>query len=58
MVVPVEVALGNGMPFACSAALRVWLEKSKPGIMMLPFFFLLPPVFIGGWVGDGLVMDG
>jgi len=22
------------------------------------FLFLLPPVFIGGWVGDGLVMDG
>lgn len=33
MVVPVEVAFGSGNPLACSAALRVWFEKSKPGMM-------------------------
>jgi hypothetical protein len=33
IVVPVLVALGRGTPLACSAALRVWLEKSKPGIL-------------------------
>lgn len=32
IVVPVEVAFGSGTPLACSAALRLWLEKSKPGI--------------------------
>ena len=33
IVVPVLVAFGRGIPFACRATLRVWLEKSKPGIM-------------------------
>lgn len=33
IVVPVLVAFGNGTPLACRAALRVWLEKSKPGIV-------------------------
>jgi hypothetical protein len=33
IVVPVLVALGKGTPLACSAALRVWLEKSKPGML-------------------------
>ena len=33
IVVPVLVAFGRGTPLACSAALRVWLEKSKPGMM-------------------------
>ena len=33
IVVPVLVALGNGTPLACNAALRVWLEKSKPGML-------------------------
>jgi hypothetical protein len=32
IVVPVLVAFGNGTPLACKAALRVWLEKSKPGM--------------------------
>jgi len=32
IVVPVLVAFGNGTPLACKAALRVWLEKSNPGI--------------------------
>lgn len=30
MVVPVLVALGRGTPWAWRAALRLWLEKSKP----------------------------
>lgn len=34
MVVPVDVAFGNGTPLACKAALRLWLLKSKPGIAM------------------------
>jgi hypothetical protein len=33
IVVPVLVAFGSGTPLAWSAALRVWLEKSKPGIL-------------------------
>lgn len=33
IVVPVLVAFGRGTPLACRAALRVWLEKSKPGMM-------------------------
>jgi hypothetical protein len=33
IVVPVLVAFGNGTPLACNAALRVWLEKSKPGML-------------------------
>ena len=32
MVVPVLVALGSGTPCACRATLRLWLEKSKPGM--------------------------
>lgn len=32
MVVPVLVALGRGTPWAWSAALRLWLEKSKPAM--------------------------
>ena len=32
IVVPVLVALGNGTPCACRAALRLWFEKSKPGM--------------------------
>jgi hypothetical protein len=33
IVVPVLVAFGNGTPLACNAALRVWLEKSNPGML-------------------------
>lgn len=33
MVVPVLVALGNGTPWACKARFRLWLEKSKPGMV-------------------------
>ena len=33
IVVPVLVAFGNGTPLACNAALRVWFEKSKPGML-------------------------
>ena len=33
MVVPVLVARGRGMPFACRAALRLWLLKSKPAMV-------------------------
>lgn len=33
IVVPVLVALGRGTPCACSARLRLWLEKSKPGML-------------------------
>lgn len=33
MVVPVLVAFGKGTPRAWSAALRVWFEKSKPGMI-------------------------
>ena len=32
IVVPVLVALGKGTPWACRAAFRLWLEKSKPGM--------------------------
>jgi len=32
MVVPVLVAFGNGTPWAWRATLRLWLEKSKPGM--------------------------
>ena len=35
IVVPVLVALGRGTPCACSAALRLWLEKSNPGMMAM-----------------------
>lgn len=34
IVVPVLVAFGRGTPLACKAALRVWFEKSKPGIVI------------------------
>lgn len=34
IVVPVDVALGSGTPRACSAALRLWLEKSNPGMFV------------------------
>jgi len=34
MVVPVDVALGRGTPRAWSARLRLWFEKSKPGILL------------------------
>lgn len=33
MVVPVLVALGSGTPWAWRAALRLWLEKSKPAMV-------------------------
>jgi hypothetical protein len=33
MVVPVLVARGRGTPFACRAALRLWLLKSKPDMV-------------------------
>jgi hypothetical protein len=33
MVVPVLVARGRAMPFACRAALRLWLLKSKPAMV-------------------------
>jgi hypothetical protein len=33
MVVPVDVALGRGTPLAWRARLRLWLLKSKPGIV-------------------------
>jgi hypothetical protein len=33
MVVPVDVALGRGTPAACRAIFRLWLLKSKPGIV-------------------------
>ena len=33
IVVPVLVAFGSGTPLECRAALRVWLEKSKPGMV-------------------------
>ena len=32
IVVPVLVAFGSGTPWAWRAALRLWLEKSKPAI--------------------------
>jgi hypothetical protein len=35
MVVPVLVALGSGTPWAWRAALRLWLEKSKPPIVIV-----------------------
>jgi len=35
MVVPVLVAFGKGTPCACKAALRLWLEKSKPGMVVV-----------------------
>jgi hypothetical protein len=35
MVVPVLVALGSGTPWACRAALRLWLLKSKPAMMVV-----------------------
>lgn len=34
IVVPVLVALGSGVPWAWSAAFRLWFEKSKPTMMM------------------------
>jgi hypothetical protein len=33
IVVPVLVAFGSGTPLACKAALRLWFEKSKPGMV-------------------------
>lgn len=33
MVVPVDVALGSGTPLAWRAMFRLWLLKSKPGIV-------------------------
>lgn len=33
IVVPVLVAFGKGTPLACNAALRVWFEKSNPGML-------------------------
>jgi hypothetical protein len=33
IVVPVLVAFGSGTPLACNAALRVWFEKSNPGML-------------------------
>jgi hypothetical protein len=35
MVVPVLVAFGSGTPWAWRAALRLWLEKSKPPMVKL-----------------------
>ena len=37
MVVPVLVALGSGMPWAWRAALRLWLEKSKPPMVSVVY---------------------
>lgn len=37
MVVPVEVALGKGTPWAWRARFRLWLLKSKPGIVTVEF---------------------
>ena len=34
IVVPELVAFGSGTPLACKAALRVWLEKSNPGMLV------------------------
>lgn len=34
MVVPVLVAFGRGTPWAWRAALRLWFEKSKPGMVV------------------------
>jgi hypothetical protein len=33
IVVPVLVAFGSGTPWAWRAALRLWLEKSKPAML-------------------------
>jgi hypothetical protein len=33
IVVPVLVAFGKGTPLECNAALRVWFEKSNPGML-------------------------
>ena len=33
IVVPVDVALGRGTPLAWRARFRLWLLKSKPGIV-------------------------
>lgn len=33
IVVPVDVALGSGTPLAWRARFRLWLLKSKPGIV-------------------------
>ena len=38
MVVPVLVAFGSGTPWAWRAALRLWLEKSKPPMLTLSKF--------------------
>lgn len=35
IVVPVDVAFGSGKPLAWRAALRVWLEKSNPGMLLV-----------------------
>jgi hypothetical protein len=35
MVVPVLVAFGSGTPWAWRAALRLWLEKSKPPMVVV-----------------------
>ena len=35
IVVPVDVAFGRGTPCAWRARFRLWLEKSKPGILRL-----------------------
>jgi hypothetical protein len=31
----VDVALGRGTPWACKARFRLWLLKSKPGMMVM-----------------------
>ena len=57
MVVPVLVALGNGIPWAWSATLRLWLEKSKPGMVSVR---MGEAEVVGcGWAeGSGQVRDG
>jgi hypothetical protein len=48
MVVPVDVALGSGTPWAWRARFLLWLLKSKPGIAaMLCVYVACPGVVIG-----------
>ena len=46
IVVPVLVAFGKGTPLACKAALRVWLEKSKPGMLASGAYQAAVPVVL------------
>jgi len=56
---PRRSSFGQWQALCVQCGITGVVGEVEAGHFDVAFFFLLPPVFIGGWVGDGLVMgDG